>query len=268
MEYHEQIKVGADPEFFLLDEAKINISAHDIVPGTKKDPFPLKHGALQADGTAVEFNVLPSRTRGEFSDNITSILDEIRGRVPKELTFDFSPSVQYPENYFNELPTLSKELGCDPDVNVDGKLNMPNPPEKGTWRTGAGHLHTGWGEDLLDNVDHAEDCRRYIENLDSLWCAFSPAFEFDPFRTRLYGRPGSYRVKPYGVEYRTPSNAWLKYPKLYPFIFELCSYTYHTMLGGNPVPKLRGNIPNKTYDLVAQGGPSFPKNFKEIRYGC
>lgn len=38
----------------------------------------------------------------------------------------------------------------------------------------------------------------------------------------MYGGPGKFRFKPYGVEYRTPSNVWLDKPKLQRQIFDCC----------------------------------------------
>mgnify|MGYP001584855390 CR=1 FL=1 len=57
-----EVTIGTDPEFFLEKDGK-PVSAHDLVPGTKHEPYPLgKSGAhVQADGTAVEINIKPAK---------------------------------------------------------------------------------------------------------------------------------------------------------------------------------------------------------------
>lgn len=220
-----KITLGADPEFFLQKTSgKIPeyVSAHNLVPGSKKKPFPLKNGAVQVDGTAVEFNIDPAHTPEEFAGNIESVLTQIREMIPKEYKFIFSPSVEYPLNVFRKLPQRCLELGCDPDYNAyTAKENVP-PKPIGTMRTGAGHIHIGWGNGLdVKDRSHMWDCCEVTKHLDNVLWAISEHWDKDYLRSKMYGRKGSFRPKSYGVEYRVLSNAWLNYPDLWPILFTL-----------------------------------------------
>lgn len=220
-----KIMLGADPEFFLtrLFRGKhFFYSAHELVPGTKKKPYPLKHGAVQLDGTAVEFNINPANTPEEFASNIESVLKQIREMVPKEYSFSFTPTATYTPATFRRIPEYCKELGCEPDYSAYTSKPNPRPNPIGTMRTGAGHLHVGWGMGL-DPFDrtHKYDCEAVTKAMDGVHFPLSQLWDKDRKRMKMYGARGAYRPKPYGVEYRVLSNAWLNYPDLWPFLFEV-----------------------------------------------
>lgn len=235
------IKLGADPEFFLIDKKTgRNVSAHDKIPGTKAQPYPMKNGAyIQADGTAVEFNIRPTNDPQDFKDAIVDALDQIKGFVDtKRYKFDFSPVVQYSHQLWRHLPLSATQLGCDPDFNAYlEKQNDPHDPGKYT-RTGSGHLHIGFTEvDNPKDLHHMGDCQLFTKALDStiyptykLWEDYGYAFESRHFN---YGSPGNFRPKPYGLEYRVLSNAWLKYPNLYPLLFKAVEETFNRLMKGD-----------------------------------
>lgn len=228
------IKIGCDPEFFLEHPEFGFISAHDMVPGTKENPFKLDGGAVQADGTAVEFNIDPTTNAKEFSERIIHVLKQVREMIDPVLRFRFLPTVRYKPEYFESLPEFSKELGCTPDYNAhkDGAVNV-KPDNSLPMRTGAGHIHIGWTEDK-DPFDksHMWDCCEVVKALDAQYGNIEPLFDKDDQRRRMYGAPGAFRPKAYGVEYRVPSNAWVKYPKLHEAMFTLAHNTVYEMRNG------------------------------------
>lgn len=222
----QSISIGGDPEFFLEKDGALR-SAHNMVPGTKEEPFKLKHGAVQRDGCAVEFNIDPAYSADEYTHNICETLLEIRKIIPKQYKFVFKPAVTFNEIYFDRVvPKAAKELGCNPDFNAYTGLMNPSPGEivknYPTLRTGAGHITLGWTENQ-DKKDpaHFFDCCMVVKVLDELYMQTKPKFDKDTLRTTLYGNPGAFRPTPFGVEYRVPSNAWVKYPKMYPYMFNL-----------------------------------------------
>lgn len=226
-----QLKVGADPEFFLRSRKTGQfVSAHDLVPGTKQQPYPLKcGGALQADGTAVEFNIAPCISGKDFAERVQATLDEIRAYVPRDLEFTFQPSIDYEKTYFDSLPRESKELGCDPDFNAySGKRNpVPDASKYPTMRTGSGHIHLGWAEGLnVEDRSHVWDCQMLVKALDAYFGRYSALWDNDKRRQVLYGAKGAFRPKKYGVEYRVLSNAWLNKPELWPWIFDSAKWVF------------------------------------------
>lgn len=106
------------------------------------------------------------------------------------------------------------EMGCEPDKCAYAGLTMPTASVEamGTWRTGSGHIHIGGLEDM------DEDGRRHVVKwMDILEGLFGKYYEARNDRTssrrrRYYGQAGRYRMKDYGLEWRTPSNdMWLNW---------------------------------------------------------
>ena len=222
------VLIGADPEIFLRKGSR-NVSAHGLCPGTKKEPHKITKGAVQLDGTAVEFNIDPASTSAQFSENIKTVLKDIRKIIPKEYKFQIKPSVEYGKKYYDEeIPTESKQLGCDPDFDAykNGARNDP-PQPVGTLRTGAGHVHIGWDKDFkVDDPSHIADCVMLTRNMDALVRVIEHNWDKDNRRRKMYGKLGTFRPKPYGMEYRSLSNAWVAYPRLHKFIFDLARHAY------------------------------------------
>lgn len=204
-------KIGADPELFVFkgDEP---ISAHDLIPGTKADPFPVPGGAVQVDGTAAEFNINPATTFEEFNYNIESVLDHLAQMLPAGCELRAAPVVIWPEDYFAMLPFAATELGCMPDFDAWTGRRNPKPRLKTmpTLRTAAGHIHIGFTEGAsLQDRSHIADCRRMAQLMDYYVGAWSTEVDLDKTRRMLYGKAGACRYKTYGVEYRTLSNFWV-----------------------------------------------------------
>lgn len=249
-----KIKLGADPEFFLIKNKTV-VPAVGLVKGTKEEPFKLNKGAVQLDGTAVEFNIDAASSPEEFADNIMTVLTQIRESIPSEYSFSFSPSVIYTHEIWKTIPNSAKELGCNPDYSAyDGRAKVPPalPKNLETMRTGAGHLHIGF-TDVKDphSKDHLFDCCLVTKALDSVFRYIIPQFDTDVQRQRLYGMRGSFRPKTYGVEYRVLSNAWLSFPGMWPWMFDLVQLVLTNLENGNDIHRRLGINPYSFYGLEA-----------------
>lgn len=211
-----QFTIGCDPEVFVSHKGKIT-SAYGLIPGTKESPHKIAKGAIQVDGMALEFNtdpvVLESYGDGvtRWCSNVRNVLQGLRNTLPEEYAISIRPSHKFGKEYIEAQPDKAKELGCDPDFNAyTGEAN-PAPDGGADFRTAAGHIHIGWGQDIpVDHPDHLDICRRFIKNMDLTAGILSVIIDPDPVRRELYGKAGAFRPKSYGVEYRTPSNAWIK----------------------------------------------------------
>ena len=212
-----QFKIGADPELFLRENGKA-ISAFGMVEGTKESPHKTSNGAYQVDGMALEFNIDPVPTQGcfeQFNINIINTVKAMKARVAengegKRYTFAIQPTQDFDPEYLANQPKEALELGCDPDFNAYTGEENPRPDGERPFRTAAGHVHVGWGADIpIDNEEHREICNNFVKMLDATVGMFMTVIDRDPRRREMYGKAGACRYKPYGVEYRTPSNVWI-----------------------------------------------------------
>lgn len=229
-----ELQVGGDPELFIFKDGE-PISAHPYVPGTKEKPYPVKHGAVQLDGIALEINFDPAKTAEEFEYNVHAVLGQALSFVPKGCELKAVPSIMFQPKYFHEIPQKFKELGCNPDFNAWTRQQNPAPDtsKNPTLRTGSGHITFGFTEnENVKDKAYFEDCCAFVQMIDPIWSQWSQAWDDDVTRASLYGAPGAFRPKPFGVEYRRPSNAWLRYPKMYRWIFDLCAQMYDDAICG------------------------------------
>lgn len=224
------ITIGADPELFLRKGGQF-CSAYGLIPGTKIEPYPVEHGAVQVDGMAVEFNIDPAGSKDEFNYNIHTVLNQLRAMVPKEYQIENVSDVCFPQDYLKSQPEEAVRLGCDPDFNAyTGNVNPP-PQEGGEMRTAAGHIHIGWENKAKESrVAHYEECCMLTKQLDYLLGIPSILLDRDGFRRRkMYGQAGAFRPKPYGMEYRVLSNFWLKSDALMEWVYENTKQAFYLL---------------------------------------
>lgn len=208
--------LGADPEFFLTLNGEIT-SAEGLIGGGKWDPveFDERRFFMQEDNVMVEFNIPPAETKQEFIDNIEyakeylSTFFNMKGYLCK---YDEVSSV-FPMDAL--LSQQASTFGCEPDYNVYLKdINSP-PAKGGNLRCCGGHIHVGF--DFENNQENQENI---IKALDITLGLDSVLLDRDTRRKEMYGKAGSFRFKPYGVEYRTLSNFWIKNPQSISWVYD------------------------------------------------
>ncbi len=205
--------LGCDPEVFVKENGK-PVSAYGLVEGTKKAPFKTSHGAYQVDGMALEFNTDPVDANDfeGFNLNVVRTLADLKKALPEgKYNISSVPVMEFGLDYIEAQPEEAKELGCDPDYDAYTLKPNPRPDGDRPFRTGAGHLHVGWGADIpVENEDHIQICANFVKTMDCTVGLFMTFIDREPRRRELYGKAGAFRPKPYGVEYRTPSNVWIR----------------------------------------------------------
>lgn len=227
-----KLLVGADPELFLFRGGKF-FSAHGMIPGDKRNPYRVDCGAVQVDGMALEFNIDPADSEETFLNNILNVRAVLESMVPGFEVVS-QPTATFDHEYMEQQPQSSKILGCDPDYNA-WENGMRNPPPDGNvdFRTGAGHVHVGWcqGANVMSE-SHFDACVMAAKQLDCVLGLGSLMFDDDNTRRLLYGKAGAFRPKPYGVEYRTLSNAWLKSHDTIRWVYNSTVSALNALLGG------------------------------------
>jgi len=232
------LTVGCDPEVFVTDKGGKLVSAHNMVPGTKDSPSPVKCGGIQVDGMALEFNIEPAQSKAEFISNTQVVMGELLKALPSGHDLKICSTAQFGKAYIDEQPEAATDLGCSPDFNayMSGEQN-PKPNGQLPFRTAAGHIHVGWTEsgDTKDQ-EHQHYCQQVVQVMDLLLGVPSVLMDSDKQRRSMYGMAGSYRAKTYGVEYRVLSNFWLKNQHYMAWAYEQTELAVKKVLGGFSVP--------------------------------
>lgn len=198
------ILVGADPEVLLSDGSRF-VSAIGKIPGTKDEPMETEHGKIHVDNVAGEFNIKPAVSVDDFSHQVGLMLhtmEEMAAKHGLKVSQDCAGEYDLEELYHPEAAFA----GCNPDMNAYTRRMNRVPELMSTkYRCAGGHIHIG-----------TEIKQRYIPQLVKVLdlLVTIPLMKHEnPQRRAIYGGAGAYRVKPYGVEYRTPSNFWIFKPE-------------------------------------------------------
>lgn len=228
--------VGADPELFLQEESGKFISSIGKIGGSKanpKDMYPtVATGfAVQEDNVAVEFNIPPAFSQGEFIRNIALGLDYLTKQATRlKLKLAIIPAAEFTEDQLQD--PAAKEFGCEPDYNVWRLQDNPRPAcDNPFLRSAGGHVHIG--TEIKDKIGLGRAADLF------LGCP-SIVFDADQQRRLLYGRAGSIRDKPYGIEYRTLSNFWIRSPEMIGMIWDQVQQMLEFVRSERPIPTADG----------------------------
>ncbi|MNS09586.1 hypothetical protein D3C72_410740 [compost metagenome] len=249
------ILVGADPEVFVRKAGKKAFqSAHGLIEGDKKNPQKVHLGAVQVDGMALEFNIDPAKNEKEFITNITEVM-RIMGEMVPGYEMVAQPVATFTAAHIKKQPKEALELGCEPDFNAwkGGEVN-PRPNGDVNFRTGAGHVHIGWTKDVDPNdPGHREACIMATKQLDYYLGLGSLVYDTDTKRRTLYGAAGAFRPKPYGVEYRVLSNAWLQSEELMAWVYRNTVKGINDLFEGKAAYNYRNDL---LREVMASGKPN------------
>lgn len=203
----KKILIGADPELFLEKEGVI-VSAEGIIGGSKWEPKEIdyKDHYIQEDNVMIEFNIPPSEDKKSFVHSINYVKNYLKTLVNiKGYELNFSSSANIDSKFLRT--SQAKMFGCDPDLNVYLKQQNESPSSNTTLRTCGGHIHIGYDNPSIETSEKIVYAMDMMLGLDSI------ILDSDVKRRSMYGKAGSFRFKPYGLEYRTLSNFWIKNDK-------------------------------------------------------
>lgn len=218
--------VGSDPEVFVVTDKGALIPAPDFLPD-KKTADATRNGATNYgchsifwDGFQAEFTTYAAGCLAWQMDSVQAQLNQLlklaRAKFPgAKLSIQnvFDIPLETREKASNELIAL----GCAPSKNVYGKVSpIPKDGRQLPFRCAGGHMHFG----VRLNPKQLEEAVKCLDAFVGV--ATVSLFESidNPVRRTLYGLAGEYRTPAHGLEYRTPSNAWLCHPGIANLCFD------------------------------------------------
>lgn len=245
-----KIIIGCDPEVFVRGNNGY-IPARVVAPnlGDKNNPTDFGDGTNgQIDGMALEFGITPTSSPEVFVQRVKKALlhfdDLARSHSPNNSLALVPAATFFFDNWRDQVNPVDFELGCNPDFNAyTGRRNVIPKNVPPGFRTAAGHIHIGWtkNEDPF-SPGHLADCRDVVKQLDAMFQGFCDLNEvrLEKVRRRLYGKAGAFRPKPYGVEYRVPSNSWLRSQELVWQTHQLTMKAVKDLASGEFYPEYSG----------------------------
>jgi len=199
--------IGTDTELMLWHtDTSSFISSEGLIGGTKDSPLPIEGGHVQEDNVTTEFNISPVElyNNAAFISSIKAIQKSVSKKVKSLGLLPYVVS----SATFNEdmlMSSQAKTSGCSPDINVYTLLENKYPALTGNIRWAGGHIHLGNKEIAKNKLS----LHKLVKILDRTVGVPLSILDNLSDRRMLYGKAGCFRYKPYGVEYRTPSNVWL-----------------------------------------------------------
>lgn len=219
---------AADPEFCFLN------SRGEVIPSE----FMLSIYRLESWGFGHDFKVVPDGVQAEihtglnhcreyFQDGFWKIFNRMRvnnirfslnavNRVDLKKLKEFGAS---PSNFVS---------GCNPDFNAYTREKNPTNVDYSEWpyRECGGHMHFFWGKlgyTGISLMKNKFDVIPLIKALDGtvgiLSVLLTKGNPEEARRRKVVGKAGCFRMSSTHVEYRTPSNFWLRSPRIVSLLF-------------------------------------------------
>lgn len=229
---YSNIKIGADPELFLVDNTGKFTSAIGLIGGSKEKPLPIdgEGNAIQEDNVSVEFNIPPCTTKEQFTGNINKVLSHIEDLMEaKGLNLAIIPAASFDWDQLQNPKAI--EFGCEPDFNAwSGEKNPVPHSDDLTLRSCGGHIHVGYDK------PNQQSQMKLIRAMDVFLGVPSINFDKGDKRRELYGKPGAFRPKKYGAEYRTLSNFWIASKELQEWAYDQTMKAISFLNAGGSIP--------------------------------
>ena len=232
--------LGVDAEFFFITEQGHPISAHTLLP-SREDPVIVLEDRVGAapdsthpgvvfhyDGVQAEFGIAES-TNIEDILRRTQFAISYGNKLAQDNKGSLSLAGTMPLRHLppSRLPPEVAAFGCDVDF-ISWLDGMPNPitldPLQHMSRYAGTHLHIGAPVNPSNAIERAavdallEPLKKMevVKVLDylvgnTIVLLESMDFSFTS-RRKVYGKAGTYRPTPYGIEYRVPSSVLLTHP--------------------------------------------------------
>jgi len=217
--------MGADPELFLSQNGSI-IGAERVIPETGLYLDAHSKPSIVLDGVQVELHPRPSNCRESIAWDLSAAFAKLRKHLESvgNIEANFRTVIEVSKDELASLSPNSRRLGCAPSNNLyDRDATIAVDPATYTKRSAGGHIHIDLN-DWPTVKEHAEELVPLMDCLPGLVSVFCDRDPLASERRQVYGRAGEYRLPPYGLEYRTLSNFWLRSYPLMSLMFGLSRF--------------------------------------------
>lgn len=193
-----EITIGTDIEFFVVDENNVSVSVEGYLGGSKKEPLDIGNGCFrQEDNVNAEFSMQPVKFKDveKFVEQIEYCRNKGNEILSQNgLHLLAGSSREIPEKYLDT--DQARTFGCDPSfcVYTQNVTNVPPAEEVGNLRTCGFHLHVGFP--APESRSYTYDTMEHLIRLFDLYIGVpSVIVDLDTNRRKVYGNAGDFRFR-------------------------------------------------------------------------
>lgn len=246
---HTVLTFGADPELFFVNGDNVMVPSTEVMPADTE--------GVTRDGFQVELHPHANQCRQLAANHIRNCLSDAR-RIATDAGLRLSYKLAYTvtDDVWKRTPRTTKQFGCHPTENAQETQPKRSSGQREKFRAGGGHIHVGqMTKKMKDNLPTLV---KIMDIVVGNTLVLLDRDEANITRRKNYGRAGEYRPKPYGMEYRVPSNFWLKHYVLWSLatgqirnaITHFSNGQAQRLLKQFDMKDIRNAINNNDYDLA------------------
>ncbi len=210
---------GCDCEFILTLNGQYK-SATSILKGNREKRERVNGHEIFHDNVLAEVAIKYGSTSYEVQEHFKQALTAL-SKMVHPCKLNLAASADYPKKELQDPDAM--QAGCDEEYDAYSRTTLPSQEQvvkKTPFRTAGGHIHLGGTGALQDSIK----IKLIVYALD-LFVGIPSLFldnnVLSQERRRMYGKAGSYREKPYGLEYRVLSPFWLRSPDTVELFYNL-----------------------------------------------
>jgi hypothetical protein len=223
---------GCDCEFILTQNGRYK-SAVEVLKGSRTAPSVGVGGHKTFyDNVLAEVAIIHADSVDGAVQNAKQAISQLKAKV-EPCSLNLWASADYPACELRSRE--SREVGCIEEINAYTHQTITPPVhaiKHNAFRTAGGHIHLGGSSCLTDPIKS----RLVVYSLD-LFVGIPSLFydnnEFSLERRKLYGKAGSFRDKPYGIEYRVLGPFWVRSPKNMSLFYKLAEHAVNFVEDGS-----------------------------------
>lgn len=197
------LKIGSDPEFFIVDDKNNPIGSYVFFDGTKEEPEEMDNGfGILKDNLLVEGNIPPSASKEEFVDNMEFLKELIQSVLTPQKAILHSADVMEFDPMWINTPD-GQYFGCSQFKSAYAKKNFDTPTLRNNKRQAGFHIHISYTINDKCDIFKREMNGLIAKAMDCFLGMPSDEILFSEERRGSYGVLGAYRDTSYGLEYRS-----------------------------------------------------------------
>lgn len=255
----QTLVMGCDPELFFTDKRGSVVASEKVIP----QYLSYTNGKITQDGVQVELNPNANSCRQVLSRNVANLISSLDGQAKnKGLKVGLDVTKKVTKRHFDEISDGCKQFGCAESYNIyktgaNKVSEIKADPMVDRERSTGGHIHLG---DIGEASPQARlvkkalfNYKRLVPLLDILvgnTLVILDNRKGNKERRENYGRAGEFRPTSYGVEYRVPSNIWLKSYAMFSFTFAMSRFAVEVLASSNPSNKTSNGWEKKLREAV------------------